>query len=157
MSKSLSNIKIKKEENLCLVSVNPKLYQLDVIYSAAYVFIDRAYVLLDGDVKKKVIVELKPKEGCSLEKLGMEFNNELLNYAQYKKQAKLNAPIRKALIQRALLTNDPSLLKEDDDPDLKEIEKDLDYLKDPKGISIPWEKKHSKKKKPKPKKSRKKK
>jgi len=84
MSKSLSNIKIKKKGNLCLVSINPKLYSLDVIYSVAYVLIDRAYVSLDGDVKKKVMVELKPKKKYDLEKLGNEFKKELLNYLQYK-------------------------------------------------------------------------
>lgn len=155
---STSNLELNKKENRVLVSINPKIYPLDVIYSAAYVFLDKAYVLLDGNPKEKVTVELKPKEKHDLEKLGREFNNELLNYAQYKKQAKLNAPIRQILLQRALITNDPSLVEKEDDLDLDDLDDDLDYLEDPEGIAIPWEEKYGKKaKKSKPKKTKKKK
>lgn len=158
----VSNLELSKKENQVLISVNPKIYPLDAIYSAAYVFLDKAYILLDGNPEEKITIELKPKEKHDLEKLGREFNNELLNYAQYKKQAELNAPLRQILLQRALLTNDPSLqdsaAKEDEDLGLDDLDDDLDFLEDPEGIAIPWEEKYGKKaKKAKPKKSKKKK
>jgi His-Xaa-Ser system protein HxsD len=133
-----NNIQINGDN--CIIEINPKIYALDVIYSAAYVFIDKAYIILDGDPKKKITVLLKPKEDYDLEKLGMEFNNELLNYAQYKEKNTQNKPIREAIIQRALITNDPSLI---DDGVFDDDELD-DFLDDPEGIAIPWEEKYGK-------------
>lgn len=89
-----------------VVSVNPKIYPLEVIYSAAYVFLDRAYLAIDGDPEKEVLVQIKPKNaGEDPEKLGNEFNNELVNYSVYVVQAVRNQPLRKAIIERALFTN----------------------------------------------------
>ena len=137
----VNNIKTSKKENSCIVTVNPKVYALDVIYSAAYVFIDKAYVIIDGDPKKEVKVLLKPKKESDLEKLGLEFSNELLNYAFYKKQSNKNKGIREAIMQRALITNDPSIIEDDELFD-EEID---DYLEDPEGIAIPWGEKYGEK------------
>jgi len=153
-----SNLDIK--DDCVVLSVNPKVYSLEVIYSAAYVFLDRAYVLLDGDPKKEIFVELKSKNKENLEKLGREFNNELINYADYNKRAKNTKKIREMLLQRALITNDPSLVGGsdlEDDGEFEEMMKDLDkddYIKDPEGIAIPWEEKYGSK--PKKKKDKKK-
>jgi len=91
------------EDNFVLIEINPEIYPLDVVYSAAYVFLDRAYVRLDGNPDEKIIVELRPKENCSLNELKNEFNNELLNYAFHKSQIENSGDIRKILMQRALL------------------------------------------------------
>ena len=48
------------------VSVDTKIYPLDVIYSSAYVFLDKAYILLDGNPEEVVVVELRPKEEMDL-------------------------------------------------------------------------------------------
>lgn len=126
------NLEINKKENFVLVSVNPKIYPLNVIYAAAYVFIDRAYVIIDGNPEEGVIVELKAKGKEDLKKLGYEFNNELLNYAVYEGQAKDNSEVRAVLIKRALLTNG-------------EEETEDDFIEDPEGIAVPWEEKYGKK------------
>ena len=141
---------ISIEDGSVILKVNPKLYPLEVIYSAAYVFLDRAYVLLDGDPKKEVIVKLMPKEKHDLKKLGGEFFNELINYADYNKRAKETKSIREMLLQRALITNDPSVLQEGGeelDKVMGELDddEDSDYLEDPEGIAIPWEEKYGKK------------
>lgn len=137
-------MEIREKEGCILISINPRIYSLDVIYSAAYVFLDKAYLLLDGDPQKKIVVELRPKEKSksNLEKLGREFNNELLNYATYKEQSERNASIRQAIVQRALLTSEMVEQAEQTEQDLGE---DLDYLEDPDGIAIPWEEKYGKK------------
>ena len=134
---SRDNIKPSRVGNLVAVNVNPSIYPLDVIYSAAYVLMDRAYVLIDGDPYKRVTVELRPKnKGTDLEKLGRSFNNELLNYCMYKTQVEKNSEIRRAIIQRALVTNE--FAGDDiDDPE--------GYVDDPEGIAIPWEEKHGRK------------
>jgi len=134
------NIQIDEKECACIVSVNTELYPLDVIYSAAYVFIDKAYIILDGN-KNTVKVMLKPKKDYNLEKLGLEFSNELLNYSVYKRNSEKTKAVRDAIMQRALITNDPSIIDKDvlfkDD-----LEKIFD---DPEGIAIPWDEKCKKK------------
>lgn len=126
----ISNIEVYKDH--ILVDVSPKVYPLDVLYSAAYVLLDRAYVVIDGDPDKKVIVEIRPKGKCDLVKLGNEFNNELINYAVYKAQSEKNRALREAFIQRALLTN-------------IETQREEECIDDPEGIAVPWEEKYGKK------------
>jgi len=48
---------ISFEKDSVLIPINPEIYPLDVIYTSAYVFIDRAYVIIDGNPKKEVIVK----------------------------------------------------------------------------------------------------
>jgi hypothetical protein len=43
----------------CVLKINPKIYNLRVIYSCAYVFLDRAYIFLEGDPKKEILVRIK--------------------------------------------------------------------------------------------------
>lgn len=129
-----SNIKIHKD--YLQVRVNPKIYTLDIVYSAAYALLDKAYVVLDGDPKKEIIVEIRPKKNSELVNLGNDFNDELLNYAVYKKQSEKNAMLRQAIIQRALLTNGFE----------EGSEEDFDDIDDPEGILVPWEEKYGKEK-----------
>ena len=103
MVEQTSNMEIHKD--LILLSINPKIYPLDVVYSAAYALLDKAYIILDGDPEEEIIVEIRPKAKIPLKKLGDGFNQELINYAVYKKQSEKNALIRQTIIQRALLTN----------------------------------------------------
>jgi His-Xaa-Ser system protein HxsD len=134
---------LKVENNSAVLSINPKLYPLEAFYSAAYVFLDKAYIILDGDPEKEVLVKIKPKEGQDPEKLGNEFLNELINYADYQKRAEQTKKIREMLLQRALITNDPSIVEDNGEVDelLKELE-DEDYPDDPEGIAVPWEEKY---------------
>jgi His-Xaa-Ser system protein HxsD len=145
----VSDIAVNKDS--VIVSINPKIYPLEVIYSAAYVFLDRAYILLDGEPQSKITVELKPKKKPvdreELEKLGGDFNNELINYADYRKRAERTAKLRELILQRALLTN--SQLEEEDyesDGSIEDLENEEknDFLEDPEGIAIPWEEKYGK-------------
>jgi len=105
-AKGISNVELDRKNKFFIVSVNPKIYPLEVIYSAAYVFLDKAYVLIDGNPDEEIFVQMKPKDKKEdLERLGNEFNNELVNYAFYVVQAVRNQPLRKAIIERALMTN----------------------------------------------------
>jgi len=145
------------KDNRITLAVNPKLYPLEAVYSAAYVFMDRAYIVLDGDPEKEILVNMKLKDGVqsvSLEQLGDEFNNELINYADYLTRARETKKIREMFLQRAILTNDPQAaeeiiagggedLSEEGGLDLDELD-DEDFLDDPEGIAIPWEEKYGK-------------
>ncbi|MBR9676987.1 hypothetical protein GOV04_02505 [Candidatus Woesearchaeota archaeon] len=142
--------KLEVRDGSVVLKVNPEFYPLDIIYSAAYVFLDKAYVLLDGDLKKEILVKLQPKQKQDLEKLGGEFLNELINYADYKHRAAQTKTIREYLLQRALFTNDPSIIPDDDEEVdyneiLNELEEDDEELDDPEGIAVPWEEKYGQK------------
>lgn len=139
---SISNLKVNEKENQVLLSVNPKVYPLDVVYSAAYVFLGRAYVLLDGNPKKEILVKLKPKKKGDLEKMGGEFFNELINYADYRERAKQTKKIREMIMQRVLITHDSSVLTKEDEFDGILDEVDDEEFDDPEGIAIPWEEKY---------------
>lgn len=101
------NLDIHEKEGYVWVSINPKIYPLAVVYSAAYAFIDDCYVLIDGDPIEEIIVELRPKNKKDLKTLGMEFNTELVNYANYTANSIRNAEIKEAILKRVLLTNNP--------------------------------------------------
>ena len=135
----IDNLEI--HEDHVIVSVNPKIYSLDVVYSAGYVLMDRAYVVIDGDPEEEIIVELRPKKRDDLEILGRDFNNELINYAVYKSQSEANREVKETIVKRALLTN----VGEEEAEEKEEDFEDESYLDDPEGIAIPWEEKYGKK------------
>lgn len=131
----LQNIKINEKEGYALFSINPKIYPLDLIYSASYILMDKAYIFLDGDPEEEIIVELRRKDenNQELKKLVYDFNNELLNYAVYKQQSEKNKPIREAILQKILLTNDPNYIT----PQINQpAQPDME---DPEGILKLWE------------------
>jgi len=138
-----TNLKVKK--GFVILTVNPKIYPLETVYSAAYTFLDKAYILLDGDPKKEIIVKLKPKERYDLKKLGFKFFDELINYADYRSRAEQTRGIREMLLQRALITNDPSIVQNDEylNQVLKEVKQDKGF-DDAEGIAIPWEDRNNK-------------
>jgi len=110
--------------------LNSKIYPLDIVFSAAYILMDKAYIIVDGNPKKTLIVKIRPKNKYYLKKLAYEFNDELLNYSVYKKQSEKNSKLRLELLKRALLTN------------LTETESDKrDYIEDKEEILVPWEEK----------------
>lgn len=133
------------------ITINPRLYPLDVIYSAAYVFLDNFYIIMDGDPETGVVVKIFPKDSSDTKDIEKRFNNELVNYAFYKRQVERNADIRKAIIQRALVTSELSgehdnITPEGQGNETGELEgPDADYIEDPEGIAIPWEEKFGKK------------
>ncbi len=99
------NLEIYEKEGYVWVSVNPKIYSLDIVSSAAYTFIEDCYVLIEGDPDEEIIVELRPKTGKDLRILGREFNNELVNYAAYAANSSRNAKLRELILKRVLLVN----------------------------------------------------
>jgi len=134
--------KINLKENQIVFFLNSKVYPLEAIYSASYVFLDRTYIYLDGDPAKKITIFLKGKEKLSnkqLKSLFGEFHNELLNYLLRTEIAKRNKQVRDFIVGTALVSSLPlaGLSSEDS----KES-----YLDDPLGIVVPWEEKYGRKK-----------
>ena len=147
------NLEINKKDNYVLISVNPKIYPVDVVLSSAYVFTDSCYVLVDGDPNEEIIVELRPKKQEDIEKIGRDFNNELVNYANYAVQAIKNSRLREAILNRVLLTN--SVQAEDEFNEIApqqpsepfeepESLNEPENIDDPLEIAKPWEEKYGK-------------
>jgi len=134
---SVDNMEIHKNRGNVMISVNPKIYPLDIIFSAAYIFIDKAYVIVDGDPDEEIIVLLKAKDKkIDLEKLGKEFNNELINYSFYAVQTNRSMPIRSAIVQRAFLTHAEEPIEEEPSTE------NVSYIGDSEKIAVPWEEKY---------------
>lgn len=119
-------LKFETSDGWIKVPVDLKVYPLQTIHSSGYAFLDRAHVKLEEEKKDLVAVWLKPKtDSADLEKLALEFSDELLNYAHYFSSLKVNAENMKVLLQRALFSASPSIVKEAEE---KEIEKLIEEL-----------------------------
>ncbi len=116
-------VKVDDEKKRVLVKVNPKIFHLDVIYAAAYVLMDRAYVFIDGDPENEIFIELKSKVDGDLEKLGNDLHEELINYSVYYSQLEKNKGIKLAILQKALLSDDLELKSEEDPLGIKKVMK----------------------------------
>lgn len=137
--------RIIPKENRIVFSLDTKVYCLETIYSAAYSFLDRVYVYLDGDPEKEIIVSLKGKENFGakeLKDLEGEFHNELLNSLLRTEVTRSNQKIREYIVASALVSGLPPALI-----GAKEEQEELDWRDDPLGIAVPWEKKNKIKKK----------
>lgn len=128
-------------KNKVVFDVALKLYPLEAIFGAAYVFLDRCYVYLDQHQPKKIQVHLKSKENTKkrqLEALADDFFNELLHQTLRLQIARRTAPVREMIVGRALLSAEPTGLQDEQDAFLDTA----DYLDDPLGIAVPWEEKY---------------
>jgi len=138
--------KINSKNNQIVFWLNSQTYPLEAVYSTAYVFLDRAYVYLDGDPAKEVIVSLKGKKKFNKKQLaGLkgEFHNELLNYLLRVEIAKRNKKVRDFIVGTALVSALPKELLTQSSK--VETSIDGDRIEDPLGIAIPWEEKYGKK------------
>jgi len=127
-----------------VLKLNQGLYPLDAIYGAAYVFIDRAYIMLGRD-DDATIIEMHSKDSGASEEalraLAGDFANELLSETLRQRITSSNQSILETIVSRALAGASgsamPSAFDDDDDDD-------LDFLDDPLGIAVPWEERFKK-------------
>lgn len=121
------NKKFEKADGWVKVCIDLKVYPLQSIHSAGYAFMDRAHVRLEEEKKDKVAVWLNPKnEKKDLDKLALEFSDELLNYAHYFSSLQTNAENMKTLLQRALFSASPSIVKEAEEKEIENLIKELE-------------------------------
>ncbi|MBI5609377.1 MAG: hypothetical protein HY902_10915 [Deltaproteobacteria bacterium] len=128
------------------------LYPIEVLYGAAYVFIDRCFVLLDKDEGKdgpskggRYLVHLRGKTELSKKELldlSGEFGNELLSQALRRKVVKANQKIIEEITTQAIAGAAGGTLPTDF---LDSSDDGMDFLDDPLGIAVPWEDKFKKK------------
>jgi His-Xaa-Ser system protein HxsD len=126
--------------------VDASLYPLSAVYAAAYIFLDRCFVLLDKPDAQHVRVTLSWKKGAPAEgatrALVGEFANELLSCAWRAKIAEENRALIENATARALggAMGAPSL------DDLESFDFSDQPFEDPLGIAMSWEEKYGKKK-----------
>ncbi len=140
---------MKKEisGNMVKFEVDRKIYPMELIFGACFIFIDRCYVYIDRNGADKIKVTLKGKTKLGddqLEALSGEFNNELLNQALRKKIGQANRRIREYIVSRALFSAEPV---DEAEPEFEGVpESDLgleeDFLDDPLQIAVPWDEKY---------------
>jgi His-Xaa-Ser system protein HxsD len=128
-----------------LLSVDEAAYPLEALYGAAYVFIDRCYVLLDKPEPGRFRVTLAPKRPAgdepALRALVGEFANELLSCAWRHRITQENRAVIESVTMQALAgaMGPPSL------DDLANFDFTDEPFEDPLGIAISWEEKYKKK------------
>ena len=130
------------------LSLDVGLYPRDVLYAAAYVFLDRAYVLLDRD-GARFLVHLRgkqPLDEATLRAMAGEFANELLAQALRHQVVKANQRIIEDITSLAIAGAAGGIATSGDDAadglliDMQDPGDD-GFLDDPLGIATPWEKK----------------
>ena len=128
------------------LSLDTSLYPRDVLYAAAYVFLDRAYVLLDREAGR-YIVEIRGKQAideATLRAMAGEFENELLAQALRLRVVKANQRIIEDITALAIGGATAGVRAEpaqEDDPALIDMQDPGEdgFLDDPLGIALPWE------------------
>ena len=129
------DFKLNKTKNQLEFTINTKIYPLEAIYQASYLFLDKVYIFLDGDPRKEIKVLFKGQEGQrDLGNLAGEFYNELLNQLLREKVSETNKKIREYIVAKALYNAVPNEV----DELLKEVEDD-DWQKDPLEIAKTWD------------------
>lgn len=127
------------QENCAIVRVNPRVYPVSVVLSAAYALLDKGYFWVGGNsLDKEIVVEVKSKNGTSrqvLEKLCENFSDELLNCAVYSIQAANNKPVREAILRAALFAN---MQKPDAVSSKEKKGRKSSFKADPEDIAKPW-------------------
>jgi His-Xaa-Ser system protein HxsD len=142
-------VEVDLHEATATVQIDDSLYPLPAVYGAAYVFIDRCYVLLDRPAAGRIRVTLARKDppaaeaddetrAEALRTLVGELANELLACAFRHQLAQDNRVLVETVTMQAMAgaMGPPSLA------DLADFDFTDDALDDPLGIAQSWEEKH---------------
>jgi His-Xaa-Ser system protein HxsD len=132
------------DDHVSLV-VDESVYPLDAVYGAAYVFIDRCFVLVDRPEagRFRITLAAKQNEGgeAALRNFVGEFANELLACAWRTRITNENRAIIESVTMQALsgAMGPPSL------DELQDFDFSEEAFEDPLGIAASWEDKYKKK------------
>ncbi len=137
--------------NLVALQVDTEVYSKEAVFGAAYIFIDRCYVLLDAPAANRISVTLRGKDALSeegLDALAGEFFNELIAQTLRDMVCAQNSSLLTTVVGRVMSAAAgpaPAL----DVASLDELELDDEPFDDPLGIAVSWEEKYGKKRAPK--------
>lgn len=123
------------------LSLDSNLYPRDVLYAAAYVFIDRAYILLDR-IGERFVVHLRGKQALDetmLRAMAGEFENELLAQALRLRVVKANQRIIESMTTLAIAGAAGGMSDDAPSDGADALDDSTDFLDDPLEIAKPWE------------------
>jgi len=118
---------IEMHQDHMIVSLNPGVFPLPVVYSAAESFLETNYLVIRGDPEEEIIVEFRLRQHGDLEQIGREFNNQLIYHLEEYLESEQGEEFMKRIMQRALATRERVEVNEPS------------YLDDPYDIAKPWE------------------
>ncbi len=128
------------------ITIDASVYPIEAVYSAAYIFIDRCYVLIDRPREGVHAVTLASKSGDviadALRAMVGEFANELLSQAWRLKIVEENRVLIETVTTQALAgaMGPPTL------DDLASFDFSEESFDDPLGIAMSWEEKEKSRK-----------
>ena len=128
------------------LSLDVGLYPRDVLYAAAYVFLDRAYVLLDRQDSRFLVRfrSKRPLDEATFLAIAGEFENELLAQALRHRVVDANQRIIEDVVAVAIagaaagVESDPAA-GPPHPPLVDPADPDDGFLTDPQAIARPWE------------------
>ena len=128
------------------LSLDVGLYPRDVLYAAAYVFLDRAYVLLDRQ-ESRFLVHLRgkrPLDEATLQAMAGEFENELLAQALRHQVVDANQRIIEEIVEVAIAGAAGDVEGSrgtglEGAPLIDPADPEDGFVVDPEGIARPWE------------------
>lgn len=142
-----TSVDIDTANNRVVIAVDTTLYPKDAVLGAAYVFIDRCFVLLDALEGTELTISLRGREPLDDAKLGDlsgEFANELLAQTLRQRIADQNRPLLEAVVARAVggavgpTVSEPEF----DLSELESLDLEDEPFDDPLGIAMSWEDKY---------------
>ena len=127
------------------LSLDVGLYPRDVLYAAAYVFLDRAYMLLDRQDSRFVVHfrSKRPLDEATFRAIAGEFENELLAQALRHQVIAENQRVIEAVVEVAIAGAaagvEPGPGPIADPPFVDPADQQDGFVTDPQGIAQPWE------------------
>lgn len=128
------------------LSLDVGLYPRDVLYAAAYVFLDRAYVLLDRQDSRFIVRfrSKRPVEEATFLAMAGEFENELLAQALRHRVVDANQRIIEDVVAVAIAGASAGVETDagpapEHPPFVDPKDTEDGFLSDPQGIAQPWE------------------
>lgn len=140
----LEEISYKVYKDKCEFIIEEKIYNIKTLMKAAYIYIDKLYILFESIGKNKIKIIFKGKEKLSdetYEKYVGRFINELLHQKIRENISKDTKNIREMILARALygtaIYNEKIKLDEENYEDIKNAREE-EYEEDKDDIAISW-------------------
>lgn len=97
------NTNFEINDNVATIKINKEIYPKKVLIQAAYVKLEKYYILIDQD-ENYFIINLRFKDKAKIEENSVfEFFDELIESQSYLDQIERTAKIREIILERALL------------------------------------------------------
>lgn len=122
--------------------IDTDFYPMDAIYSVAYLLLEKYYLKLISGSKNSVIMAITTEQKLSKPEIdGMmrRIEQELINQTLRLRVAKENQKLREYILGKALFGAQFGVIEQEDTARGSD---GSDYINDPLGIAVPWEKKH---------------